>query len=353
MKTRRCFPTLALLLPLAVLSARAHPAADSRAVVEEMAAAANNFLVTLTAEQGAKAAYALNDNERFNWHFIPRERKGLPLKEMTPEQKHLAHALLSTALSHRGYVKASTIMSLEQVLRDLEQGKGPTRDPELYFVTIFGKPDPKGTWGWRVEGHHLALNFMLIDGKEVSVTPSFLGSNPGEIREGPRKGLRVLGAEEDLARQLVRSLNDEQRKVAIYTNSAPREIITGNDRRAKALTPMGISAAKLNKAQTELLWHVIKEYVYRDRPELADQDLKRIEKGGAKNLYFAWAGSVEPKEGHYYRVQGPTFLMEYDNTQNNANHIHAVWRDFEHDFGDDLLRQHYERVPHESRAVGP
>ncbi len=322
MKTRRCFPTLALLLPLAVLSARAHPAADSRAVVEEMAAAANNFLVTLTAEQGAKAAYALNDNERFNWHFIPRERKGLPLKEMTPEQKHLAHALLSTALSHRGYVKASTIMSLEQVLRDLEQ-------------------------------HHLALNFMLIDGKEVSVTPSFLGSNPGEIREGPRKGLRVLGAEEDLARQLVRSLNDEQRKVAIYTNSAPREIITGNDRRAKALTPMGISAAKLNKAQTELLWHVIKEYVYRDRPELADQDLKRIEKGGAKNLYFAWAGSVEPKEGHYYRVQGPTFLMEYDNTQNNANHIHAVWRDFEHDFGDDLLRQHYERVPHESRAVGP
>src|SRR2546428_2587127 len=347
MKTTRCFPTLLLFSQLAVLSARAHSAADAQVVIEEMTAAANNLLATLSAEQAAKATYALNDNERFNWHFIPRERKGLPLKEMTPEQKHLAHALLSTALSHRGYLKASTIMSLEQVLRDIEQGRGPTRDPELYFVTIFGKPDPRGTWGWRVEGHHLALNFMLVDGKEISVTPSFLGSNPGEIREGPRKGLRVLGAEEDLARQLVRSLNDEQKKVAIYTNSAPREIITGNDRKAKALTPMGISAAKLNKAQTELLWQVIKEYVYRDRPELADLDLKRIEKGGAKNLYFAWAGSIEPKEGHYYRVQGPTFLLEYDNTQNNANHIHAVWRDFEHDFGEDLLRQHYESAPHE------
>ena len=347
MNTTRSFPTLLLSLQLGFLSARAHTAADAQVVAEEMAAAANNFLATLNTDQAAKAKYPLADNERFNWHFIPRERKGLPLKEMTPEQKHLAHALLNTAMSHRGYLKASTIMSLEPVLRDLEQGKGPTRDPELYFVTIFGAPDPKGTWGWRVEGHHLALNFMLVEGKEVSVTPSFLGSNPGEIREGPRKGLRVLGVEEDLARQLVRSLSDEQKKVAIYTNSAPREIITGNDRQAKALNPMGISSAKLNKAQTELLWRVIKEYVYRYRPELADQDLSRIEKGGAKSLFFAWAGSVEPKEGHYYRVQGPTFLLEYDNTQNNANHVHAVWRDFEHDFGDDLLRQHYERVPHE------
>ena len=292
------------------------------------------------------ATYPLEANERFNWHFIPRERKGLPFKEMAPEQKHLAHALLSTALSHRGYLKASTIMSLEQVLRDLEQGKGPTRDPELYFVTLFGKPDPKGTWGWRLEGHHLSLNFMLIDGAEITVTPSFLGSNPGEVREGPRKGLRVLGAEEDLARHLVKSLTDEQMKSAVYTNTAPREIITGNDRKAKAVTPMGISAAKLDKAQTQLLWQLIKEYVYRYRPEIADHDLKNIEKAGTRNLYFAWAGSVEPKKGHYYRVQGPTFLLEYDNTQNDANHIHAVWRDFEHDFGGDPLRQHYDQVTH-------
>src|SRR3989454_8547015 len=253
MKTTRCFPTLVLLSQLVVLSPWAHPAAGSQVVAEEMAAAANNFLVTLTTEQAAKASYSLNDNERFNWHFIPRERKGLPLKEMKPEHKHLAHALLSTALSHRGYLKASTIMSLEQVLRDLEQGKGPARDPELYFVTIFGKPDAEGAWGWRVEGHHLSLNFMVVEGKEISVTPSFLGSNPGEVRAGPRQGLRVLGAEEDLARQLVKSLNDEQKKAAIYTNTAPREIITGNDRKARALSPTGISAAKLNTAQTELV----------------------------------------------------------------------------------------------------
>src|SRR5881296_1100184 len=231
---------LALLFLPALLcpSARAHPEGGSSVVAEDMAAAANHFLATLTAEQAAKASYPLEDKERFNWHFIPRERKGLPFKEMAPEQKHLAHALLSTALSHRGYLKASTIMSLEQVLRDLEQGKGPARDPELYFVTVFGKPDSKGTWGWRLEGHHLSLNFMLAEGKEISVTPSFLGSNPGEVREGPRKGLRVLAAEEDLARRLVSSLNDDQRKVAIYTNTAPREIITGNDRKARPLTPM-------------------------------------------------------------------------------------------------------------------
>src|SRR5256714_8999462 len=296
MNTTRSLLILVLSAQLPGPSARAHPADDTRVVAEEMTTAANNLLATLTTEQAAKATYPLNDNERSNWHFVPRERKGLPFKELAPEQKHLAHALLSTALSHRGYVKVSTIMSLEQVLRDLEQGKGPARDPELYFVTIFGKPDAKGTWGWRVEGHHLSLNFMLAEGKEISVTPSFLGSNPGEVRGGPRNGLRVLGAEEDLARQLVKSLNDEQKKAALYTHTAPREIITGNDRKARVLTPMGVSAAKLNKAQSELLWQVIKEYVYRYRPELADQDLKRIEKGGAKSLYFAWAGSLEPKE---------------------------------------------------------
>jgi len=344
MKTTRCLFVFLFVSHLAALPG--HPADGLGAVAEEMAGAANHFLAALTMEQAARATYPLNDAERFNWHFIPRERKGLPFKEMAPEQKHLAHALLSTALSHQGYLKASTIMSLEQVLREQEQGKGPTRDPELYFLTIFGKPNAKDTWGWRLEGHHLSLNFMLVEGKEISVTPSFLGSNPGEVREGPRKGLRVLAAEEDLARRLVSSLNDDQRKVAIYTNTAPREIITGNDRKARPLTPMGISAAKLNKAQTDLLWQLVKEYVYRYRPEIADQDLKKIEKAGAKNLYFAWAGGLEPSEGHYYRVQGPTFLMEYDNTQNNANHIHAAWRDLEYDFGEDLLRQHYDQVPH-------
>src|SRR5882724_5058108 len=188
MKTTRCFLTLVLLSKLAVLSARSHPADDSQLVAEEMVAAAKNLLATLTTEQAAKATYPLNDNERFNWHFIPRERKGLPLKEMTPEQKHLAHALLSTALSHRGYVKASTIMSLEEVLRGLEQGKGPTRDPELYFVTIFGKPDPKSTWGWRLEAIICRSTSCSSTARKSPSRPHFSARIPGKSAKGRAKG---------------------------------------------------------------------------------------------------------------------------------------------------------------------
>jgi Protein of unknown function (DUF3500) len=341
------FSRRSLSLVLALFAAITPCIALAHSVGSEMADAANNWLATLTPEQKATAVFELTDDERHNWHFIPRERKGLPLKEMSPEQKLLAHALLTTALSHRGYVKASTIMSLEQILRDLEQGKGPVRDPERYFISIFGKPAATGAWGWRFEGHHIALNFLIVEGNEIAVTPSFLGDNPAEVREGPRKGLRVLGAEEDLARQLVKSLNAGQKSVAIYTNVAPREIITGSDRIARALSPTGLCAAKMNAAQRKLLWRVIKEFVERYRPEIADPDLKQIEKAGAKNLFFAWAGGIEPGQPHYYRVQGQTFLLEYDNTQNDANHVHAVWRNFAGDFGDDLLRQHYKEVPHE------
>ena len=223
------------------------------------------------------------------------------------------------------------------------QGSGPVRDPERYFVSFFGTPGPKGTWGWRVEGHHLSLNFTLANGQSLSVTPSFFGSNPGEVREGPRRGLRVLAAEEDWARQLVKSFNDEQRKTAVFSETAPKEIITGADRQAKPLTPLGLCAAQMTPDQYDLLERVIQEYVHRYRTELVEQDLKEIAKAGKEKLYFAWAGSLEPREGHYYRVQGPTFLLEYDNTQNNANHIHAVWRNLANDFGDDLLRQHYEQ----------
>ena len=178
------------------------------------------------------------------------------------------------------------------------------------------------------------------------VTPSFFGANPGEVRNGPRQGLRVLSAEEELARQLVKSLNAGQMAVAVYTNVAPRDIITGNDRVARALAPTGISAATMDPAQNELLWQVIKEFVERYRPEIADAELKQLAKSGTTNLFFAWAGGIEPGQPHYYRVQGPTFLMEYDNTQNDANHVHAVWRNLAGDFGDDLLRQHYNEVPH-------
>ena len=236
------FPSTILLLCFVVFTSqpvRAHPAA------EEMAAAANNFLAALNPEQHAKAVYEMKDEERFDWHFIPKARKGLPIKEMTPSQRNLAHALLSTGLSQSGYVKATTIMSLEQVLYDMEKQAGPTRDAELYYFTVFGAPG-KAAWGWRVEGHHVSLNFTVAGSEVLAVTPSFMGSNAGEIREGPRKGLRVLGAEEDSARQLVKSLDEGQLKTALVTNVAPREIITSNDRKAHSLEPAGIAMGALN-----------------------------------------------------------------------------------------------------------
>jgi hypothetical protein len=311
-----------------------------------MAAAAQHWLAALTPDQRSKATFDINAEERENWHFIPKERKGLTFKDMTPTQRPLAFALISSGLSQRGFVKATTIMSLEQILLELEKGKGPTRDPELYYVSIFGTPGGSDTWGWRVEGHHLSLNFTVAGGQDIAVTPSFLGSNPGEVQEGPRKGLRVLGEEEDLARQLVQSLTEEQRKVAIYTNTAPADIITAASRKTSPLSPDGLALSRMNESQKELLLKLIKEYVFRYRSEIAEADLAKIRKAGTDKIHFAWAGPMERMQKHYYRVQGPTFLLEYDNTQNNANHIHAVWRDFNGDFGEDLLRKHYEQVPH-------
>lgn len=341
------FPLVRLSAIIMVISCSFAFCVQAHLPGEEMADAANHFLAALTPEQNAKATFELKDEERSNWNFVPLIRKGLTFKEMTPSQRLLGQALLASAMSQRGYIKAVTIMSLDDILRELEQGKGSVRDPELYYLSIFGKPEATGTWGWRVEGHHLSLNFTITDGKAIAVTPSFFGSNPAEVRTGPRAGLSVLGVEECLGRQFVKSLNDEQKKIAIYTNTAPREIITGNQRKANELLPMGLAAAKMDKAQQELLRQIIEEDVRRYRPELADADLKQIEQAGWEKIFFAWAGGVEPGEGHYYRVQGPTFLMEFDNTQNNANHIHAVWRDLKNDFGEDLLRHHYEEVPHQ------
>jgi hypothetical protein len=325
----------------AASSAEAHPAA------EEIATAANKFLSALNPGQKAKATFDFKGDDRLDWHFIPKDRKGLTIKEMTADQRKLAHALLRSSLSPQGYNKATNIMSLESVLHELEgAGRRFPRDPDLYHFFIFGKPEPKGTWGWRFEGHHLSANFTIIKGEFFASTPSFMGSNPAEILKGPRKGLRVLAGEEDLARQLVKSLDAEQRKATIFSETAPKEIFTEAKRRVQPLETQGISAARLKPAQRRNLVKLIEEYVHRVRPDVAGQDLKKIENAGIEKISFAWAGGIEKGEGHYYRVQGPTFLLEYDNTQNNNNHIHAVWRDFENDFGEDLLRNHYQEVSH-------
>ncbi|MEW6302029.1 MAG: DUF3500 domain-containing protein [Verrucomicrobiota bacterium] len=316
-------------------------AVTARAGVDDMAAAANNLLAALDDAQRGKAVYELKADERLNWHFIPKPRNGLPLKEMTSGQRPLAHALLASGMSAQGQAKALSIMSLEQILHDVEN-RSPKRDPELYYFTIFGKPAADGTWGWRVEGHHLSVNYTFVKG-QVAGTPSFFGTNPAEVREGQRKGLRLLGAEEDVARQLVKSLNADQKKAAIYDTKAPKDIITAAERKVKALQPAGLAFARMSPAQKDLTMEVIKLYVGRNRAEMAEKDMDKIRKAGVDKISFAWAGGLERGEGHYYRIQGPTFLLEYDNTQNNANHVHAVWRDFESDFGEDLLRKHYDQ----------
>jgi hypothetical protein len=306
-----------------------------------MVETAKAFLASLTPEQAAKAVIPFQDDERLNWHFIPKERKGLPLKDMMPYQKHLAHALLSAGLSQRGYVKASTIMSLEDVLRILENDSGVRRNPEGYFFSVFGEPSETGTWGYRVEGHHVSQNFTLVNGK-IAGSPSFFGSNPAEVKQGPRKGLRVLAHEEDFARDLLKSLSAEQKGVAIVDKTAYKDIFTMASRKA-ALEgqPNGLSASKMNQKQRELLQTLLDEYAYNMPDQLAQAREDQIKKAGT-NLYFAWAGVEERGGPHYYRIQAPTFLIEYDNTQNEANHVHSVWRDYEGDFGLDLLKQHYQ-----------
>jgi len=314
---------------------------------DDMADAANSFLKALSAEQMTKATYSFDDAQRFDWHFIPKARKGLPFKEMNSAQQKLAYALLNSGLSQRGFAKATTIMSLDEILKEMEAGRGTiVRDPELYYFTIFGAPGGKDVWGWRVEGHHLSLNFVVQGGQVLAANPAFFGSNPAEVKSGPRQGLRVLGAEQDLGRQMVKALNGDQQKVAIITNDAPKDIISFNARNAQPLSPLGILSASLNPAQKEQLINLVKEYAYRHRMEVAEHDLEKIRQAGWDKVAFAWAGGIEPGDKHYYRVQGPTFLLEFDNTQNDGNHVHSVWRDFKDDFGDDLLRKHYEEVPH-------
>jgi hypothetical protein len=321
--------------------------ASPASAAAEMAPAAANFLASLGPEQRALAAFEFGDDERLNWHYIPRDRKGLALKDMTSVQRTLAHGLLSTGLSHRGYVKAVTIMTLEQILADLEgPGRQFPRDPDLYYVSIFGTPADGAAWGWRVEGHHLSVNFAIAGGEVVGACPSFLGTNPGRVLDGPRKGLWVLETEETLARDLARSLGPEQRKKGVFSEEAPDDVLTGGDRKVEEAPPPGIPAAALNADQSALLLRLLEEHVGRLRGEVAERELAKIRKDWPDRIHFAWAGGLEARQGHYYRIQGPAFLIEYANTQNDANHAHAVWRDLANDFGEDLLRRHYEQNPH-------
>ena len=311
------------------------------------AGAATAFLAALDGSARDKATYPLQDDQRYTWFFTPVERKGLPLKDLTPEQRRAAHALLQATTSSQGYLKANAIIELERILGVLE-GRPERRDPEGYFVTVFGTPSATEPWAWRFEGHHLSLTFSS-PANELAVTgPAFMGANPATVLSGPKAGLRPLGREEDLARALVASLSPDQLAAAMIATEAPRDIITGNDREVQLERFEGLAMAAMTDPQRSLLVQVIGEYTGNMVPAAAQLWADRLRKISPDDVYFAWAGGTAPGEGHYYRVHSPAFLIEYDNTQNDANHVHSVWRDLKNDFGGDALARHYEGAEHGS-----
>ena len=304
-----------------------------------------DFLSSLNPELKTKAVFPFNSDERMNWHYIPKERKGVSWKELNLEQRSVGKALVLAGLSKAGYAKVEAIRQLETVLHAMENNN-PTRDPEKYHLTIFGEPAAKGTWGWRFEGHHVSLQWTIRDGKVMASSPQFLGTNPAEVRDGPKKGTRVLAAEEDLGRALVKSLTAEQRKEAILSETAPGDVLSASSRKAAILEDKGVSYSKLNKEQQGLFISLLMEYANVQSPDISKKRIESVRKTGLDPVIFAWMGGLEKGQPHYYRIQGASFLVEYDNTQNNANHIHAVWRDFAGDFGADLIALHYDSADH-------
>lgn len=306
---------------------------------------ANDFLTLLDQDQTDKATYDFDDDERFDWHYVPRERNGISFNDLNEKQRQAALALLRASLSEQGYQKANNIMALENILREVENRTADDtyRDPMNYSITIFGKPGESAVWGWRLEGHHISLNFSSADGGIVSSTPTFWGSNPAIVRSGRYTGRQILKQESDLGFTLVNSLNANQMRIAVVSQKAPADILTKNQRTAELQEEKGLEYTQMNEQQKKLFLQLLNIYVKNYQFGFAKRLMEKIEKAGIDNLSFAWAGSLQPGAGHYYRIQGPMLLIEYDNTQNNANHVHTVVRDLTNDFAGDILREHYQK----------
>ncbi|MEO8506801.1 MAG: DUF3500 domain-containing protein [Betaproteobacteria bacterium] len=332
----------AIVIAIVAGAAWGHDVAPpSAATASRMRVAAERLLAALPAAAREKITRPFDDDDRLDWHYTPRSRNGVALKELDARGRDAVHALLKEALSATGYRKAVNIIELELVLREMETF-GLMRDPERYHLTIYGTPAGAAAWGWRFEGHHLSLNFTLAGDHLAVDTPSFFGANPAHVQKGPRAGLRVLAAEEDEAQVLLESLSDAQRAIAVFDARSYGDIVTRNAPRVEPLPPAGITAAQLSAAQKARLAKLIDVYARTFEPALAEARKARVAEGGLDNVRFGWAGAVERGRPHYYRVQGPRFLIEYDASQDGGNHIHTVWRDFDGDFGRDLLHEHYE-----------
>ena len=314
------------------------------------AGAAAAFLASLDPQARASAALPFDSTDRRAFNFVPMVRKGLAIGGMTGAQRAQVDELLRGALSDSGVARAKRIIAHEPILRELERQQGvpnyERRDSTRYYAAIWGAPSPDSAWGWRFEGHHLSVNVTRVPGAAQVVAPLFMGANPARVPSGPHAGLRILAAEEDRARELMAMLAPERRARAIFSDTTFNEIVTRNDPVARALASEGVAASEMSGAEREKLREIVALYASRLAPAAAREQLDRIERAGFEKLRFAWAGSLTVGQKHYYRVHGPTVLIEYDNSQNNANHIHTVWRDLERDFGGDLLRAHYAKHRH-------
>ena len=317
--------------------------------VAQMVDGAEEFLASLSDSERARATWAFEAEERERFHFVPDEtydRNGFPLEDMSAEQRDLAHALLATGLSRSGHMTANEIIELEAILEEREGGGQFSRDPDLYYVSVFGTPSTDGTWAWRFEGHHLSLHFTIVEGGITVSSPTFLSASPAEVTEGRGAGLRPLGSLEDAGRALLASLDAAQRDVAIFDEVAPTNIVAGVELAPDPLSPVGIVGSELTATQRDLLMGVIEFYTSVMADDIAALRSAKIEEDGIENITFAWAGGTGYGDVSYFRVQGPSFLIEFDHTQRDPNHIHSGWRDFDGDFGRDVLREHLATAVH-------
>ena len=309
----------------------------------EMADACSVFLGSLEEDQLARATFPYEALERIYWYYPPGNRHGLPLRDMDTRQRDLAFAVLASGLAGPSYRHARQIIELETVLDTLDKEEGKTtfvRDPELYYFTVFGEPGGDAPWGWRAEGHHLSVHFSVWGDKVISTTPFFFGSNPAEVRKGPQAGLRILGAREDLAFELMESLDAGQHSRAVIYDEAPLDILTYNSSKVMLPREEGLPASQMAAGQKEMLVALVSEYVSQVRTDQARSKLAELKEGGLDRLHLAWGGPVQTGKAHYYRIHGGSFVVEFDNRQDGANHVHSVWRDVENDFAQDVLREH-------------
>jgi len=295
-----------------------------------MAKAATRFLGTLDDAQREKASFSFDDPERLNWHWIPRARKGLPIKEMAPDQRAVAFGLIQTGLSTEGMIKVTTIMSYERILH-LQENRAPHRDAELYFLSVFGTPGDQGEWGWRLEGHHLSLNFTLRDGEVVSATPFQFGSNPAGVRSGPLKGQRNLLDLETPIKELIASFDDAQREAAVISDVVPKVTSSPNTPLPGPMEPKGVSTEQLNRKQRKLLNQFFAAYRSNFAPGVR-KDLKKELARSKGEFHLAWYGPLDQSKPHAFRIEGPSILIDFNNEQDGANHIHTFYRNRPGDF---------------------